>query len=188
MNNSTNPSVLQSKTWIMNSLVSLMETKDFKSVTISEISGNAGLSRRTFYRNFDSKEDVLQAYFNFLADQFVSKISSYQTFDCNDSLRALFDLCKEHQKFFDVLKRNDLLSFMLNQWNMILPKIHAQLLSKLTDFPKTKNAKSLEYLLSFNVGGTFNMVIKWIDEGMTLSPSELADIVEEFSGGSLIAK
>jgi AcrR family transcriptional regulator len=89
MNTSTNPLVIQSRTWIMNSLISLMKTKNFKDITISEIAKHADLSRRTFYRIFDSKEDVLESYFDFLADQFIAKISSYETFDCNAAFKRL---------------------------------------------------------------------------------------------------
>ncbi len=76
----------------------------------------------------------------------------------------------------------------LELWNRILPVIHEQMstLNKLKRFPETKNEQTLEYLLAFNVGGTLNIVIKWIDEGMTLSPEELTSIVEEFSSGTLM--
>ena len=76
----------------------------------------------------------------------------------------------------------------LGLWNRILPVIHEQMstLNKLKRFPETKNEQTLEYLLAFNVGGTLNIVIKWIDEGMTLSPEELTSIVEEFSSGTLM--
>ena len=76
----------------------------------------------------------------------------------------------------------------LELWNRILPVIHEQMstLNKLKRFPETKNEQTLEYLLAFNVGGTLNIVIKWIDEGMTLSPEELTSIVEECSSGTLM--
>lgn len=187
MNHSKNPSAIQSKEWLMNSLVSLMQIKDFKNITVSEIAENTGLVRRTFYRNFASKEDVLQSYFNTLVDEFVAKISVQSTIDCNRSLRELFKICKNHKSFFFGLKNSNMLGFMLQQWNLVLPKIHAEMLDRIHRFPKTSNDKVLEYLLAFNVGGTFNMVIKWINEDMEMSPDELADIVEEFSNGSLIA-
>ena len=55
----TNITALRSKTWITESLLKLMEEKDFSKITITEIIKNADLTRQTFYRNFDSKEDIL---------------------------------------------------------------------------------------------------------------------------------
>ena len=40
----------------------LMRKKPFEEITITEISKLAGVSRISFYRNFDSKEDVLVKY------------------------------------------------------------------------------------------------------------------------------
>lgn len=36
-----------------------MKEKSFDGITISEITKNADLDRTTFYRNFRSKEDIL---------------------------------------------------------------------------------------------------------------------------------
>ncbi|HVJ49531.1 TetR/AcrR family transcriptional regulator [Desulfitobacterium sp.] len=188
MNNTENPIAAQSKQWIMQSLVSLMETKPFQEITISEISENAQLVRRTFYRNFDSKEDVLQAYFNTLVQKFISELSKLSVLTTDTALRVLFGLCKRYESFFLSLKRSNMLGFMLEQWNYVLPKLHALMLDRIKNFPQTSSEQALEYILAFNVGGTFNIVIKWIDEGMALSPDELADIVSEFSSGSLIKK
>jgi hypothetical protein len=76
---------------------------------------------------------------------------------------------------------------MLEKWNVILPVLHNHFLDKIKQFPKTNSEKSLEYLLTFNVGGTFNLIVKWINEGMVLSPDELADIVNVFAAGSLMS-
>ncbi|WP_052122440.1 TetR/AcrR family transcriptional regulator [Chelonobacter oris] len=44
---------------ITQALLRLMETQDFYAVSITDITKLAGVSRISFYRNFDSKEDVL---------------------------------------------------------------------------------------------------------------------------------
>ena len=59
------------------------------------------------------------------------------------------------------------------------------MLDKIKNFPQTSNDKALEYLLTFNVGGTFNIILKWINESFTISPDSLADLVSEFSQNSL---
>lgn len=184
---SKNSSAIQSRNWIMKSLVDLMEKKDYNDISISEIALNAGLVRRTFYRHFSSKEDVLQAYLDTLVEEFKEKLSSETEIDCTVALRKLFAICKDNKNFFLGLKRSNMLLTLLGQWNVILPIIHTQMLDKIKHFPQTKSPEALEYLLAFNAGGTFNMIIKWIDSGMEMSPDELANIVEEFSRGSLIA-
>ena len=43
-------------------LIRLLKKKDFSSITVSEIVKLAGVSRSSFYRNFESKEQLLLSY------------------------------------------------------------------------------------------------------------------------------
>ena len=45
------------------SLLQLLEKKDLKKITISELVQRAGVSRAAFYRNYDSKEEILESIF-----------------------------------------------------------------------------------------------------------------------------
>lgn len=185
MNQTSNPIAIQSKQWIMESLKSLMETRPYKDITISEISDRAGLVRRTFYRNFDSKEDVLLAYFDTLAQEFVARLNEIPVLTTSAALRVFFILCKENEQFLLSVKRSNMMGFMLEYWNRVLPELHARMLDKIQNFPQTSNDITLEYLLAFNAGGTFNIILKWINEDFTISPDRLADLVYEFSRNSL---
>ena len=45
---------------ILSALLELMETQEFASISIQALVDAAGVGRASFYRNFASKEDVLQ--------------------------------------------------------------------------------------------------------------------------------
>jgi AcrR family transcriptional regulator len=47
---------------ITEALLKLMKKKDFAHISVSELTQTAGVGRVSFYRNFVSKEDVLQQY------------------------------------------------------------------------------------------------------------------------------
>lgn len=59
MKDAQNPIALRSKEWLANALLELMKNKPFREISISEIAEKADLSRRTFYRSFSSKEEVI---------------------------------------------------------------------------------------------------------------------------------
>ncbi|MFV0393506.1 MAG: TetR/AcrR family transcriptional regulator, partial [Coprobacillaceae bacterium] len=46
------------------SLLLLMETKEYSQISITDIAKKAGVSRMAYYRNFDNKEDILEYYFD----------------------------------------------------------------------------------------------------------------------------
>ena len=186
MKRSTNPSAVESQKRIIEALIDLMQVKNIKDISISEIAENAEVVRRTFYRNFSSKEDVLDAYFDIVFAETTKAINKLgDKINCLMSVREIIRICYKHQNFFVALKNSDMLGYMQNKWNTALPVLHDIFLNRLTNFPEIKDKQTLDYLLTFNVGGTFNIIIKWINDGMKLSPDELADIIENFAFGTM---
>ena len=59
MNPTTNPIALQSKNMYVSALLELMNEKPYNQISISELSDKADLSRRTFYRLFNSMDEIL---------------------------------------------------------------------------------------------------------------------------------
>ena len=59
MTNSKNPSAIRSQEEITQALLSLMHKHPYGEITVKQIILEARLARKTFYRNFESKDDVL---------------------------------------------------------------------------------------------------------------------------------
>ena len=72
MNNTKNPTALQSQRWILQALLDTMEEKNYDKITVSEICRTAELDRRTFYRNFNSKQEVLEQYIEQLCREYMA--------------------------------------------------------------------------------------------------------------------
>ncbi|CAM2747778.1 hypothetical protein FRFR103141_00980 [Fructilactobacillus fructivorans] len=70
----TNRMSEQTKTWIFNSFFDLLIKSSYKKITIKEISQHAQISRRTFYRIFNSKDNLLQSYFEELLNNYLKML------------------------------------------------------------------------------------------------------------------
>ena len=55
---------------ITDALFELMKNQPLSTVSVSEIIRKAGVARVSFYRNFDSKEDVLVGLVRYVLDDF----------------------------------------------------------------------------------------------------------------------
>ena len=55
----TNKTALQSQNMIVDALFRLLQRKSFQQVTVTELCEEAAVGRKTFYRNFAWKEDVV---------------------------------------------------------------------------------------------------------------------------------
>ena len=74
MNESSNPSAIRSKQEITEAMLRLMEKESYNDITVKQIVLEAGVVRKTFYRNFDSKEDLLDAIINSVMDDYIKEL------------------------------------------------------------------------------------------------------------------
>ena len=69
---------MKTKEYIAYSLIGLMKTKDFETITIKEITENAHVNRSTYYRNFKSKEDILKFQLRKITEEYINKFESVE--------------------------------------------------------------------------------------------------------------
>ncbi len=62
MNPTQNPSAIRSKNEITYTLLHLMKSFPYNEIAVKQILIEAHVARKTFYRNFTSKDDVLNSH------------------------------------------------------------------------------------------------------------------------------
>lgn len=73
--------------YIIDALFILMSRKKFEAISITEIAIKAGVTRVSFYRNFNSKEEVIEKWIFDITNTFLKESNiSYK----NDSLEIYF--------------------------------------------------------------------------------------------------
>lgn len=169
-----NPVAIKSKEWLVSSLIRLMNEKPFGKITVREIAEQAQLDRRTFYRNFTSKEDVLAFYIKKLGDEFVVYLLKEPILNIPIVLRIFFEMAEQYKSFLLNLKENNMLMFLLTSFNELLPSVHSLIQPKFNGNFENEN---IEYIFAFNTGGFWNILLKWINGDFTHSPEEMAEIV-----------
>lgn len=169
-----NPISIQSKKWLTEALLDLMREKRYKEITIKEISKRADLDRRTFYRNFTSKDDVLNYYINkVLGEEYVKSLTYETKLTTYTVAKVYFEFCLKHIEFLTNLKDNDLLIFLLNKYDEYLPAIHDLFENEFEELDQ----ECTRYALTFNTGGFWNIMVRWISDGADKTPEQMANIV-----------
>ena len=98
-----NPIAEQSKQWLTQSLFRLMEKQIYSEITISKISENAQLARRTFYRNFCSKEDVIIYSCTQLCESYIRYLDQDIEYSIRHIIQVYFTFWQEHIDYLTVL-------------------------------------------------------------------------------------
>lgn len=129
MNKSNNPSAIRSKNEITTALLHLMEQYPYSDITVKQIVLEAGIAHKTFYRNFDSKNDVLDAYINRIMIDYVEQLKNLKNCKMPDILDVIFAFCQEYQTLLILLYNNNLSHILLNKWNTFIPEVHEEIVN-----------------------------------------------------------
>ncbi len=152
-------------------LIRLMHQRPLASITISQITREAGVSRPTFYRYFDGKMAVIHWYCQKVFDQFMKTLSMYAEEDISNQHIAYtsFYYWEEQSVFIEVL---------------IDHEIDHVLMDRLKEFTQRsplkfqyENDRERAYKVSFFAGGVFNLVRDWIRSGKRESIDEMSAIL-----------
>ncbi len=169
--NKTNGKIAeQSKQKILKALLYVMEQYDFKEITVTQISQEAQLSRKTFYRLFSSKDDVLEFFFNKLSFDCIAQIKSQKAQHYWDVVQLYFNFCENNKDLLILLRKNNLLSRLF--------EVSYEHSLEVFEYVRSKEimdafAPLLPYMLAYSIGGMNNMLLKWIENDMEISSSEL---------------
>jgi AcrR family transcriptional regulator len=148
---------------ITNALLSLMEEKEYKNISITDIVNKAGLSRVTYYRHFNDKEEIVIRYFEITKNRFIEQ----------SGIKNL-----ESEKNYEVIILSLFLFFKANiKANKCLRKagLDGELLKFLsTEFLENLPVKLEKYVALFVAGALFNVLINWLD-------NDCKDSIEEVS-------
>lgn len=166
--NKENPIAIQSKQWILSALLCLMEEKEFSRISIKELTLHAGLDRKTFYRNFSSKEEVISMKLEELCFLYLQKLQILSQLTAYTITQAYFAICYENKPFLMLLKQSNLLPLTLMKFNEYLPKLNDIFLSN----PHYRDKS--EYELIYQAGGFWNVTIHWLNGGAIETPEEMA--------------
>lgn len=166
MKKDRNPTNLFAKDCIAQALIKLMKQKKYEDITITDIAKTAGVSRVTYYRNYNSKEDIITHHLDELGYQFQQQTKHLDpTKDRYAFALTFFRHWSKHSEFLLCLSEAKQSYIMLEHINTSI--------SILATTPKKK------YEACFFVGSMHNILFEWMKDGTKESPEEMATILCE---------
>ena len=148
---------------VIKALLELMQKENFKDITITEITEKAKVSRVTFYRHFNTVEDILIKYFQLTKERYKeqSKLQFIEGERNNDV--AILQLFLFFKSNLSATK------------SLISAGLEGELLKFLNDeFENNLPVKLDKYLAYFVSGALYNVLIHW-------SQNDCKDSIEEVS-------
>ena len=115
----TNKTALQSQRLITDALLELMQDQSFTRITITQICDHAGVGRKTFYRNFELKEDVIAFRLDELCAVYEKGLMGIPL---EQRLAYHLAFLKEHADLLILLNRHGLRSMVNTKFSVFMPE------------------------------------------------------------------
>lgn len=156
---------LRVKTNITEALFALMHEKSISEITVTELIKKAGVARASYYRNYDSKEDVLLTLVEYVLNSFREEadydLTNYRS--QQNVLRA-FQYFDMYGKYVLDLYQSGLGTQLLEVLNLF----HE-------DIAGTMSVNSIDrYKLYIFMGALFNTALMWLRNGKKESAEDMA--------------
>ena len=168
---------IQVKKDMYKALLYLMKDKAFSSISVSDITSEAGVSRMAFYRNYSNIEDILIEYLDQIVEKYKGIVVEDDTaerekvfYEKNYMLNC-FSFFYAHHEFIDAL-------IAAGMGDLFLAKITEYLIRKWIE-PQTGTREEMLRIGAY-AGSIYNMYREWSRDGFQEEPEEVAEILYNF--------
>lgn len=152
--------------YITEALLLLLKKKDYKDISITEICKKAGVTRMSFYRNFESKEDILVKLVRQVTDNFLEESAiSYKSDTSSSYFMKLFSHMEQQKELCTALHKACLFHLIKDEFDRI--------------FLDTYRQEYGEYKSIFLAGGIYNVFLFWFVHGCRDDPAVLAEKLDD---------
>ena len=148
--------------------VSLMQTKEYDKITVSDIAKKAGVSRMTYYHYYNSKLEALKDYLQEIISQYLTENRKYHAHELfREYNHVLFSL-----KFFDKYSLFFLTMTHAGMYSIMIDAVNEFMLMHLPE-----ESYDYKYELFYYSGALLNIFIRWEEDGKQITAEELAKII-----------
>lgn len=160
---------------LKDSLIELMQEKEFKNISVKDITDRADLNRGTFYLHYNDTYDLLRQMQEEVLHDFQEMINCYGHSFKGDTLlpvlNPVINYILENSAVCRILFENDASNDFINQFHHL---IHENGRVIIKDLYPDADETVYTCFFEFVTYGLIGMLKHWIDSDMSLSREKLA--------------
>ncbi|MGN1389958.1 MAG: TetR/AcrR family transcriptional regulator [Bulleidia sp.] len=152
---------------LIKALLALLQIRNLKQITVSELCRQAGVSRLSFYRNYTSMEEILREHLQKITDEFLKNHSvNFRTTPREEFISLLFAHLSVHKELIALLAANNLTFLLKDEFD--------------SAFMRSAGANADPYKCCVASGAYFNLFSYWFQHGCKESPAEVSKMLDGF--------
>jgi len=148
----------------------ILSKKDYDSISVRDICETAGVSRMSFYRYYNKKDDVFIDYCDERFAEFYEEFFQNANPNPREFVLGMFAHFQKYSRQLLILKKANKQSLLMDQFDS-----YCRYLISNWQTLKNSDIASNSIVSPFLSGGLFNVLMCWLDSGMKESSQEMAE-------------
>ncbi len=167
----------RTRAWLLDTLLELIETKEYSEISVTELTERSDIARQTFYRNYNTIDDILLFKMDEIRDEYMADVQKYLEIKHDPNwdfeVRQMINLWQQNEALFRALQKAGLIFQALDKFTEIFSLLHM----------RVQNLQELDekhkYLVYYLSGGVYMVFNKWFLNGMDLPIDLLTDLFKK---------
>lgn len=148
---------------LTDALVALLRKKPLEEISVSELCTRAGVGRASFYRNYESKEEILTREIDRLFRAWTDGAGQNENIPLSEWLGRMFAHFERHRAFYELLNRRGLTGLLKDAVVGLCG-------------PKPEHAKEEAYARAYVAYALYGWIEVWFQRGMCETAEEIAEM------------
>lgn len=167
---------------IENSFLKLLKEKPVSRITVTELCGDAGINRATFYKHYPDIQALLESLENQILDRLKTLWDKKPKGDIQQMILQVLRYTQEYgDRYFALASENGDPDFFAKMF--LQSYLNAYPI--LEDRVKSLSSERLEMVYHFLSHGCGGILTAWHRNGMKMPPEEVAELIATLSGGAV---
>ncbi len=173
--------VRRTRKLLKDSLISLMQEKEFKNISVKDITSRADLNRGTFYLHYSDIYQLLQEMEEELLVDFQNMIDTYYHIEERRGsllgvMIPIVNYIAENKAVCQMMFENNASSEFLNRFHHLIHQNGRPILKIL--FPDAEENR-YDLFFEFATYGTIGMLRQWLNSNQSIPKETLAEMVDK---------
>lgn len=141
---------------------------EYNDITVKDICNKAGVSRMSFYRYYDKKDDIFVDFCDARFEEFYMEYLNHRDITIEEFCISTFYFFKKYARQLGILKKAGKEQILIEQFNG-----YAKFLMIHSSSKEVQQLFYNQVVAPFLAGGLFNLLMNWLNSGMEKSPEEM---------------
>ena len=172
--------IRRTKRLLRQALAEIMNEKDFKDITVKEITDRADLNRRTFYFHYTDTYDLRNQIEDELVEELKEAIAEFQPeqaeFSLRPMLKKVFDYVLSQKFLFRTFFRSSSNSGLQNK---VMAVVEENIDNARSELESSESERSRRYHSRFMSSGVMGCVNLWLENSNEMAVDIIVDELDE---------